>query len=101
MVFAFDLIGVLASIASALLCLSLAGVLYWRKSDDWMVMFISSYLLVYGTVMAGPLERAEAFYPRWPTLAVDVIQPLFLATPTVALFVLFPDGASFPAGRAG
>jgi hypothetical protein len=74
-VFAFDLIGVLASIASALLCLSLAGVLFWRKSEDWMVMFISSYLLVYGTVMAGPLERAEAFYPGWPTLAVDVIQP--------------------------
>jgi hypothetical protein len=95
-VFALDLLGALASITAALVSLSLAGVLFWRKSDDWMVMFISSYLLAYGTVMAGPLERAEAFYPGWPSLAVDVLQPLFLTAPTVALFVLFPDGRFVP-----
>jgi hypothetical protein len=95
-VFALDLIGALASITAALLCLTLAGVLFWRKSDDWMVMFISSYLLAYGTVLAGPLERAEAFYPGWPTLAIDVIQPLLLTSPTIALFVLFPDGRFIP-----
>jgi hypothetical protein len=95
-VFALDLISVLASIAAALVCLSLASVLFWRKSNDWMVTFISSYLLIYGTVMAGPLERAEAFYPGWPTLAIDVIQPLFLTMPTIALFVLFPDGRFIP-----
>jgi hypothetical protein len=61
LVFVLDLIGVLASVTAALLCLTLAGVLFWRKADDWMVMFISSYLLVYGVVLAGPLERAEAF----------------------------------------
>jgi hypothetical protein len=95
-VFALDLIGALASITAALVSLSLAFVLFWRKSDDWMVILISSYLLAYGTVMAGPLERAEAFYPGWPTLAVDVLQPLFLTVPTVALFVLFPDGRFVP-----
>jgi hypothetical protein len=95
-VFALDLLGALASITAALVSLTLAGVLFWRKSEDWMVMFISSYLLAYGTVMAGPLERAEAFYPGWPSLAVDVIQPLFLTAPTVALFVLFPDGRFVP-----
>ena len=95
-VFALDLISGLASITAALLCLSLAGVHFWRKSDDWMVMFISSYLLVYGTVLAGPLERAEVFYPGWPSLAVDVVQPLFFTTPTIALFVLFPDGGFVP-----
>ena len=96
MVFALDLLGVLASITAALLCLTLAAVLFWRKSDDWMVMFISSYLLVYGVVLAGPLERAEDFYPGWPSLAIDVFQPLFFTTPTIALFVLFPDGRSVP-----
>jgi hypothetical protein len=95
-VFALDLLGALASITAALVSLTLAGVLFWRKSEDWMVMFISSYLLAYGTVMAGPLERAEAFYPGWPSLAVDVLQPLFLTAPTVALFVLFPDGRFVP-----
>jgi hypothetical protein len=95
-VFALDLLGVLASITAALVCLTLAGVLFWRKSDEWMVMFISSYLLVYGTVLAGPLERLEAFYPGWPSLAVDVVQPLFFTTPTIALVVLFPDGRFVP-----
>ena len=61
-----------------------------------MVMFVSSYLLVYGSVMAGPLERAEAYYPWWPSLAVAVVQPLFFTTPTITLFVLFPDGRFVP-----
>jgi hypothetical protein len=95
-VHALDLVGVLASIAAALLCMTLACLLFWRKADDWMVMYISSYLLVYGVVLAGPLERAEAFYPWWPSLAIDVIQPLFLAVPTLALFLLFPDGRFAP-----
>jgi hypothetical protein len=96
LVYVFDLLGVLASLMTVLVCLTLACVLFWRKSDDWMVMFVSSYLLVYGTVLAGPLETAEAFYPGWPSLAVDVIQPLFFTMPTIALFALFPDGRFVP-----
>lgn len=101
LVFVLDLLGVLASIAAALVCLTLAVVLFWCRSDDWMVMFISSYLLLYGTIQAGPLEWAEAFYPGWPSLAVDVVQPLFLTAPTITLFVLFPDGRFVPPGHAG
>jgi formate hydrogenlyase subunit 3/multisubunit Na+/H+ antiporter MnhD subunit len=88
-VFVVDLIGVLVSITSALVCLTLAFVLFWRRSDDWMVMFISLYLLAYGVVLAGPLERAEAFYHWWPSLAEEgVFQSLFFTMPTVALFAL-------------
>ncbi len=96
LVLVFDLLGVLASIMAAVLCLTLSAVLFWRRSDDWMVMFISAYLLAYGTVLAGPLERAEAFYPGWPSLAIDVFQPVFLTAPTIAIFVLFPDGRLVP-----
>jgi len=96
LVFAFELIGVLASATAVLVCLTLAVVLFWRRSNDWMAVFTSSYLLLYGTIMAGPLEWAEDFYPAWPALAVDVVQPLFLTTPTVALVVLFPDGRFVP-----
>src|SRR5215211_3367939 len=88
LVFTLDLLGVVASITAALVCLTLASVLFWRRSNDWMVMFISSYLLVYGIVLAGPLETLEVFYPGWPTLAVDLLQPLFFTTPTIALIVL-------------
>jgi hypothetical protein len=96
LVFALDLLGVLASALTALMCLTLAIVLFWRRSSEGMVVFVSSYLLLYGSVMVGPLEWAENFYAAWPALAVDVIQPLFLTTPTVALVVLFPDGRLLP-----
>jgi hypothetical protein len=96
LVFALDLLGVLASVTAALVCLSLAIVLFWRRSNDWMVVFTSSYLLLYGMIMAGPLEWAEDFYPAWPSLAVEELQPLLLTTPTVALIVLFPDGRFVP-----
>jgi hypothetical protein len=96
LVFALDLLGILASLATALLCLTLGVVLFLRRSDDWMVLFISSYLLAYGTVFAGPLEWAEDFYPGWPALAVAVVQPLLLTTPTIALIVIFPDGRLEP-----
>ena len=92
LVLALDLLGVLASVTAALVCLTLGIVLFWRRSDDWMVVFTSAYLLLYGTIMAGPLEWALNF----STLAVDVLQPLLLTTPTVALIVLFPDGRFVP-----
>ena len=96
LVFTLSLLGVLASVTTALVCLILAVVLFWLRSNDWMVVLTSSYLLLYGTVMAGPLEWAEEFYSVWPSLAVVVIQPLLLTTPTVALVVLFPDGRFVP-----
>jgi hypothetical protein len=69
LVFALELLGVLASVTAASVCLTLASVLFLRRSNDWMVVFVSSYLLLYGTIMAGPLERTEDFYPprgpRW------------------------------------
>jgi hypothetical protein len=96
LVVALDLLGVLASVTAASMCLTLAVVLFWQRSNDWMVVFVSSYLLLYGTIMAGPLEWAEGYYPAWPALAVEVVQPLFLTTPTVALVVLFPNGTFVP-----
>jgi hypothetical protein len=96
LVFVLDLLGVLASLMTALVCLTLAVVLFWRRSNDWMVVFTSSYFLLYGTIMAGPLEWAEEFYAAWPSLAIAVLQPLLLATPTVALIVIFPDGRFVP-----
>ena len=96
LVSALGVLGVLASVTTALVCMTLGVVLYWRRSNDWMVVFTSSYLLLYGTIMAGPLEWAEGFYLWWPPLAVDLVQPLLLTTPTVALIILFPDGRLVP-----
>jgi hypothetical protein len=59
LVFALNLLGVLASITAVLVCLTLAVVLFRRRSDGWMVMFISSYLLVYGATQRALQSRVE------------------------------------------
>ena len=59
LVCALIVLGVLASITAVLVCLTLAVVLFRRRSDGWMVMFISSYLLVYGTTQRALQSRVE------------------------------------------
>jgi hypothetical protein len=91
-----DVAGALASFASALVCLSLAWLLFWRKRGDAMALFASFYLLAYGTVQAGPLERLDTLLPGSSALANNVLQPLLFMWPTVALLTLFPTGRFVP-----
>src|SRR5262249_35201752 len=93
---ALDLAGALASFAAALVCLGLAGLLVWRKPGNGMALFVSFYLLVYGVVMAGPLERLEALVPGAAALATNVLQPLVFIWPTMVLLALFPNGQLVP-----
>jgi hypothetical protein len=93
---AFGLAGALASLAAALVCLILAWLLFWRKPGDGMALFVSFYLLVYGIVMAGPLERLDALVPGSAALATNALQPVVLVWPTVALLALFPTGRFVP-----
>lgn len=91
-----DLAGVLASFTSALVCFALGALLYWRKPRDWMALFVSFYLLMYGIVQAGPLERLDALIPGMSYLATTFIQPILFIWPTIALWVLFPNGRFVP-----
>src|SRR5918998_268781 len=59
LVLALNVLGVLASITAVLVCLTLAVVLFRRRSDGWMGMFISSYLVVYGTTQRALQSRVE------------------------------------------
>lgn len=91
-----DLAGVLASFTSALVCIALGALLYWRKPGDSMALFVSFYLLVYGIVFAGPLERLALLVPGADLLATDVLQPILFVVPTLALLALFPNGRFVP-----
>src|SRR5262245_50815624 len=46
----------LISILTTLLCLVLAGLLFWRKSEQRMSLLIAFFLLDYGIIFAGPEE---------------------------------------------
>jgi len=52
-----DVASAVASITAAIISLGLATLLFLRKSNDGMAMFVSFLMLTYGIVLAGPLER--------------------------------------------
>jgi hypothetical protein len=91
-----NLAGALASFVSALVCLALAWLLFWRKRDDRMALFVSFYLLAFGAVLAGPLEMLDTLIPGASAVATDILQPVLFTSPTIALFALFPNGRFVP-----
>ncbi|GAC1431592.1 MAG: hypothetical protein NVSMB65_05100 [Chloroflexota bacterium] len=93
-VWALNAVGVLASLAAVIVCLALAALLVRRRADDPMALFVSFYLLVYGVVYAGPLERLDALLPGASALALTA--QTLLTAPAIALLLLFPDGRCVP-----
>ena len=84
------------AIASALVFFGVACVLFWRRSDDWMAMFVSLFLVIIGINFS---VQAQA------TLATNV-QTVWYWSHTVLiglgwvsfslLLYLFPDGRFVP-----
>lgn len=93
---AMRIASVLASIATACLCLVLSAILFWRKRDEAMATFASFFLLGYGIIMAGPLEALNAFQPGEFTSLVYSIQSALIITPIMLIFCLFPNGRFVP-----
>lgn len=84
-----------ASLASALLSIGLATLLFRNKFSEPMTALVSYFLLIYGISMAGPLEHVSVILPGFLKYA-QTIQGLLLATPLIALLMLFPSGKFFP-----
>lgn len=94
------------SLLAALVSLTLAVVIFWKKRQDPGALFVAFYLLAYGIIMAGPLEALNGFPSLFPGAAVT--DGMFLTTaqilglqaalfiPTLLLFYLFPDGRFAP-----
>lgn len=84
-----------ASLASALLALGLSALLFRRKFTEPMAAFLSFFLLIYGVVMSGPLEFTGWYWLGSADFAYGA-QSVLLATPLVALLMLFPNGRFVP-----
>ena len=91
----FPVASSLASLGSAGLSLFLSGVLFRRKFENPAVAAVSFYLLLYGIIMTGPLEAWGIYWFGSSDFAINV-QALLMATPTIALLVLFPNGVFVP-----
>ena len=85
----------LTSLFTAILALGLALILFWRKFEEPAAAALAFYLMFYGIIMAGPMERWSAYWLGTPQFAIT-LQGLLMATPTIALFALFPNGKFVP-----
>lgn len=83
------------SLASSVLSIILSVVLFRHKFSNPAVAAVSFYLLIYGIVMAGPMEAWGLYWVGHFDFAIYA-QSFMTATPTVALLVLFPNGEFIP-----
>ncbi|HEX2980489.1 MAG TPA: hypothetical protein VHO48_09520, partial [Anaerolineaceae bacterium] len=78
------------------LAFALAGLfIFWRKSDDWMVMLISVGFTTFGSLFVPTLVRLTDVEPVF-TAPVALVRAIGLATSLVAFYYLFPDGRFVP-----
>jgi signal transduction histidine kinase len=91
-----NLLGAFFSIATVLLSFYLALVLFRRRPEDRMALFLSFYLLAYGVVAVGPLEFLEPMFPGTAIMIATVVFTLIMFPANYFLFVLFPDGQFVP-----
>ena len=83
----------IASVMTAVISLGLAGLLFWRKRNDKMALFLAYFFVFYGIIMAGPLESLSYFIGE-DQIAL-LAQTLFLI-PVVVLLYIFPSGTFVP-----
>ena len=75
--------------------LTIALVIFVRRSDDWLALFVAFALLTFGMVTyAGSLDQLAAGHPAW-RLPVQFIS--FIGSVSILIFFyLFPNGQFVP-----
>jgi multisubunit Na+/H+ antiporter MnhB subunit len=96
-VLAINVLTALISFATVILCLYLAFLLFHRRPDDRMALFLSFYLLVFG-FYSGPnsLLIAKEPFSLFSKVWNSIFTPLIMYPASCFLFLLFPDGCFAP-----
>jgi len=84
----------LLSLGAAGTSLGLAALIFFRRPREPVAFFVSLILLLYGVVMAGPLEFLAGQSVLGETLVQFVAMPLWGLI--IFLFYIFPDGRFVP-----
>lgn len=78
----------------AVACVTLAAGIFWRRSDEWMALFVALLLVLLGTTFWNTIGALALYHPAWlwagESLGVVGKMSLFL------FFYLFPDGRFVP-----
>jgi hypothetical protein len=71
------------------------AIIFWRKRDDWMAMFVSVALITLGT-FPTPLMTSVLDYQPGLSFLVTALQFIAIG-PSFLIFYIFPDGRFVPA----
>jgi hypothetical protein len=75
---------------------AVGAIIFWRRSDDWMALLVSVFLVAFGTVTVDPTDANAlvSFQPAWwlPVRGVEIVGALCV----VLFFLLFPSGRFVP-----
>jgi hypothetical protein len=89
---AYATLTLVATCAAACVWFALAGVLFWRKSSDWMALLTALFLVVAGTESVVPTLAAGHSLWHWAAQGAGAV--FFVLFALVA--ALFPDGRFVP-----
>ncbi|MGW8251132.1 MAG: hypothetical protein ACWGO1_10860, partial [Anaerolineales bacterium] len=89
----FVLYGNSLEIILSLACLTIALIIFWRKSDDWMGLLVSLGLVSF-LALLPPITALSEADPTW-RIPVFLLRISSLVA-VLAIFYLFPDGRFVP-----
>jgi hypothetical protein len=78
----------------ALACFAVAAVVFWRRSDEPMALFVAMLLVLLGATFSGSIGAMGDLVPIWERLN-GVLNALSFAS-VFLFFYLFPDGRFAP-----
>src|SRR6266446_4871861 len=90
----FDPVLTILIVAATSVWFAVSGVLFWRKSNDRVILLFSLALMLVGGVWLAPWPAALQPLPLVWELPFDTMQ--FLAQAAFLIFYLFPDGRFVP-----
>lgn len=95
LLFALNIASFLTFAVGALISFILSGVLFSKRTNERMALFLSFFLLVIGVIVAGP-SALELIWSDVSDFVRNVIQPLLFAPLLIAFFTIFPNGRFVP-----
>ena len=77
--------------------LAVSLVIFWRRSDDWMVLFIALFLVMLATNLLPPFAVLSYVVGFTSPLGICItLLQLLCVCPIAFFFALFPDGRFVP-----
>ena len=75
-------------------CFAVGAVIFWRRSDEPMALFVAMLLVLLGATFSGSVGALGNLHPIWGWLN-SILNALSLAS-VFLFFYLFPDGRFLP-----